>query len=120
MDFWFTGCTGCTMIPPVLKKIKDRFKQNEDVVFLSISIDATKQKWETGLKTGLYTIPGQIHLKTQGAGQSDPFIMHYNIHGYPYLMVIGKNGKILSANPKDPRLDQGGEITQLIMDAIAI
>lgn len=116
LDFWFTGCRGCTFIPPVMKKIMKHLKKRRDVVYLSVSVDRSKEIWEKGLKSGLYTLPGQIHVKTKESNSkmTDPFILNYNIIGYPKVMVIGKNGILLSANPVDPRNDQGENILSLI------
>lgn len=118
MDFWFTGCSGCRMIPPVLSKIMEKFKHRNDVIFLSINVEPSKTSWKKSLESGLYTIPGQIHLKTRGDGRIDPFIMHYKIQGYPYTMLIGKNGKMLSMSPDDPRSDNGSDIISHINQAL--
>ncbi|UPZ37988.1 thioredoxin family protein [Sphingobacterium sp. PCS056] len=118
LDFWYTGCLGCTGIPPVMKIIMEEFKSRKDVVFLSISVDRSIKWWEYGLSTGLYTLPGQIHLKTIDRGKNDPFILNYQIGGYPKVMVIGKNGELLAVNPTDPRIDKGKDIIDMIKMAL--
>lgn len=114
LDFWFTGCSGCTQIPPVMKTIMDELKPSKDVVFLSISVDTSIKWWEYGLSTALYTLPSQIHLKTIERGRRDPFILNYRINSYPKIMVIGKKGLLLAANPIDPRLDKGKDVVDMI------
>ncbi|GEM_PF-2358753 len=117
MDFWFTGCGGCTAMPPILSNIKEKFKARKDLVFLSINIESSKKSWiEKGLKSELYTFAGQTHLKTKGNGRLDPFMLHYKIQGCPHIMLLGKNGKIISVSiPTDElRKDNGQRLTQLI------
>lgn len=118
MDFWFSGCVSCTDITPKLKIIREEFKDRDDVVFLSINVESSKEGWKNGLKSGLYTFPGQIHLKTPSHGRSSPFIMNYHIQSYPHLMVVGKNGDMLSVSPNDPRIDNGYEIIQIVKQAL--
>jgi len=118
IDFWYTGCINCTDIPPVLRIIKEEFKHRGDIVFLSVNVESSKKGWISGLQSGLYTIPGQIHLKTPGIGRTDPFIMNYHIRSYPYLMVVGKNNMMLSVSPQDPRDDQGRDIINIVRRAI--
>lgn len=118
IDFWFTGCRGCAEIPPVLRLIKEEFKNHVDVVFLSVNVESSKKGWKSGLRSGLYTIPGQIHLKTQGSGRTDQFILNYHIRDYPHLMVIGKNNTVLSVGPRDPRTDNGQDIINIVRQSI--
>lgn len=119
LDFWFTGCHGCTKIPPVIERIMEKLKDRQDVVYMSISVDKSKETWLKGLNSGLYTLPEQVHLKTISTGgrAEDSFIRNYNITTYPKVMVIGKNAILLSANPTDPRNDLGEHIVSLIQDA---
>jgi len=114
MDFWFTGCHGCTQIPPVFKLIMEKLKDRKDVVYLSVSIDRRKEEWLRGLNSEKYTCPGQIHVFTGGLGWDDPFVAAYDFKIYPQLCLIGKNGKIISMNPPDPRKDNGEGILKLI------
>lgn len=118
MDFWFTGCSACTKIPPVMKNIINNFKENKDIVYLSVNTDASYNSWDIGLKSKIYSTEGQIDLKTAGAGKDDPFIKHYNFSVYPQLFIIGKNGLLISSNPPDPRLDDGKGIIELINKAL--
>ncbi|MGS2741674.1 TlpA family protein disulfide reductase [Sinomicrobium sp. M5D2P17] len=119
LDFWFTGCKGCTEIPAVMKIIMEQFKNRDDIAFLSVSTDASAKTWKNqGLKSGLYSHPEQIHLKTIGSSRTDPFILNYEVNSYPRIMLIGKHGRILSISPRDPRLDNGKDIINLIQKEI--
>lgn len=115
IDFWFNGCHGCTQIPPVLKKIIQHFQNSQrDIVFLSVNVDTNREKWLAGLELGIYTTEGQIDLYTNGEGTMHPLIAHYNFSSFPQLLLIGKDGKLITANPPDPRKDDGKKLIELI------
>lgn len=113
MDFWFTGCHPCTSIPPIMKTIMERLKHQSNVVYLSISVDDTKELWQQGLKSGKYTVPGQLHVFTGEGRNSHPFLLKYDIRAYPRIILLGKNGKIIASN-LEPRKDNGDETVRLI------
>ncbi len=105
MDFWYTGCINCIVLGKKLKPIIDDFKINPNVAFISVSIDGDKHKdiWLKSLKDEIYSSKDQINLLTQG--KNSEIIKHYNIMGYPQLLVISKEGNIITLRPPDPRED---------------
>ncbi|WP_373496157.1 peroxiredoxin family protein [Aquiflexum sp.] len=38
INVWFVGCTGCKQEEPTLKKITDKYKDRDDVVFLAFAM----------------------------------------------------------------------------------
>lgn len=118
MDFWFNGCSGCRQIAPFISKIIDKFDGRKDITFLSISIDKSKKGWLAGLETGEYSDKRQMHLNTGTSGHDHQFLRYYNVLSYPFIMIIGKEGNIVSASPKDPRQDGGYGITNLIEQSL--
>jgi len=113
-DFWFTGCENCINIPPAMNSVCEKYKNNKNVVFLSINVDKQKKWWEEGLKEGKYTIRGSIHLSTIGEGMYHPLLKFYNYNSYPQLLVVDQKGKTVSVSPPDPRRDQGKGLSDLI------
>lgn len=113
LDFWFTGCLACTKIPLALRPVMEKFEGRKDVVFLSINVDNSIEIWQRGLMSGLYTLSKQVHLKTTKSGTTDTFVTHYKFEGFPRVMVIGKNGIMLSVS-EDPRPDNGKSMIRLI------
>jgi thiol-disulfide isomerase/thioredoxin len=116
LDFWFTGCPNCILIQPWLKKIEEKFK-NDSISFVTISTDKDKNTWLRSIKEGKYTSPGTVDLFTEGKGADHKIIKHYNIVGYPTLILIDKEGK-LCATPVDPRVDSGKHLIFLIEQAL--
>ncbi len=114
-DFWFNGCRPCTQMATALRPFAEVFKDNKNVVFLSINVDRNKIRWLSGLEEGIYTFPGAIHLSTFGENKEEhPLLKYYNFNGFPQLLIIDQQGKMVSTSPPDPRLDQGEKLKQLI------
>lgn len=114
LDFWFTGCAGCVQMAPILAKVEKEFQSDTNVVFLNISIDESKAKWQKSLREKKYTSASGSSLYTGGQGANHAIIDNYNIRSYPNLFFINEHGKI-EINPlPDPRDDSGKHLKALI------
>lgn len=113
-DFWFNGCLGCTQIPAAMKRVYEKYALNKNVVFLSVNVDKQKKWWDLGLKKGIYTIPGALHLSLFGQGTDHPLVKYYNYDSFPQLLIINKKGETASAYPTDPRIDHGVGMIKII------
>ena len=68
MDFWYTGCGWCLQYyQHCLSKAEAFYKNNPNVVFVSVSIDAVPT-WDKMPKDRAYTGDGAINLYTAGKG----------------------------------------------------
>ena len=95
IDFWFTGCMPCKWFNKnTLKPVKSHFKDRDDLVIVSISIDKRFDTWIKSVKEGEYTSTDAVNLFTLGEGDEHPLIQHYDIQGYPSIMLIDKDAKI--------------------------
>lgn len=112
VDFWFTGCTGCVQVANGLKKVKEHFRNDTTIAFVSISTDKDLDTWGEGLKSGLYTDKESINLYTMGEGQHHALINYYHINGYPKLILFDSGGKMFSFNA--PRPDVFNGFTNLV------
>lgn len=102
VDFWFTGCGGCAAYyKNVVSKVEQQFEKNPDVVFISVSVDRTKEKWLNGLRSGAYTSSKVLNVYTGGQGSLHPVIKHYGITAYPRPFLIDKKGKIYSGKMEE-------------------
>lgn len=124
IDFWFTGCKGCIVYyRDVLSKVEPAFRGNKDVVFISVSIDRSRNVWLKSVygadgKGGMYTSPEVINLYTSGQGSQHEVIEKYQIGGYPRPLLIGKDGRIYSADSRTLR-DGGAEaLEREILEAL--
>lgn len=103
IDFWFTGCTGCRTLSLAMSPIIERFKENQHVIFITVSIDQQKDVWLKSISSGFYTAPETINLYTNGLGATHPLISNYNMTSYPRQLIIDKEGLLVSSSP--PRVD---------------
>ncbi|WP_276089311.1 metallophosphoesterase [Pedobacter sp. JY14-1] len=116
-DFWFTGCTGCVLMAPELKKVEERFKADTNVVFVSVSTDKNRQQWLNSIKQGKYASTTSTHVYTAGRGSTDPFLEFYDVTSYPTLLFFDAFGNRL-APAKRPDLDKGASMIKLIEEEL--
>lgn len=99
VDCWFTGCSSCSDLSKKLEReVVPQFKNDSNMVFVSVCVDRSKKTWIKSIKTGLYTNDKNINLFTDGLGLNHPFIKRYQFNGFPKLILIDKYGKIFSTN----------------------
>lgn len=116
VDYWFTGCTGCILLQKAIAPVYEHFKDNKDVVFLSICADRETASWKKSLQSGKYTHPQSINLITNGFRHE--MIIHYNITTYPKLMLIDRNGNLIARNMIHPgNKEEAQQLIEQIEDA---
>jgi len=119
LDFWYTGCENCVNLHHNMKVIHEKFSNDPNVAFVSISIDKDRTNWVKSVSKGIYTDPGDVNLYTNGQAAKHPLLTKYAIESFPTVFVL-KNGKIISSNPS-LQLDQAGikQFADLIENAIS-
>ncbi|HWK99920.1 MAG TPA: TlpA disulfide reductase family protein, partial [Parapedobacter sp.] len=129
VDMWFTGCGACQWVAEGMREFERDFKDDQDVVFLSISIDKNRQLWLNSITKDAQTDPDIIGYQFPGAyysgersiylntlnGSDDPFIKKYVTRGYPTLLLIDKKGEVFSVSAPRPTGEEG---RKLLMDQI--
>ncbi|MGO1597921.1 MAG: TlpA family protein disulfide reductase [Sphingobacterium sp.] len=110
IDFWYTGCPGCRVLYERMKPIKDHFKGDSSVVFLSISIDSTKERWLNSIDEGKYTDADHVNLWVGNEGAKAKIIEHYNIWSYPTLLILNGRNEIVAYNPVRPNTELNTKI----------
>ncbi|UGU17942.1 TlpA family protein disulfide reductase [Sinomicrobium kalidii] len=116
LDFWFTGCGPCKQMTPYLAKVAKKFKPFP-VVFLSVCADRSKKTWLKSVSEGEYTFNNSIKLFTGGRGREHSMIKNYEVRGYPTIILINPEGKMMR-KAIDPRLDDGEDLENLIREKI--
>jgi thiol-disulfide isomerase/thioredoxin len=100
IDVWATWCGPCKQEIPHLKKLEAEYHNNKNIVFLSVSTDASKdhQKWKDFLAkeklTGVQLFAGD--------DARDGIIKPYKISGIPRFILVGKDGTIVSSDAPRP------------------
>ncbi len=107
VDVWATWCAPCKAEIPHLEKLIEHYKNNDNIVFIGVSIDKPKDrdKWLAFVEE--HHLKG-IQLMADNAFKSQ-ILLDYEITGVPRFMLFDKEGKIVSVNaarPSNPRLKE--------------
>lgn len=95
IDFWFEACGPCHKLFNALKPVKETYRSDSNMVFLVVSVD-NKDTWKRAMAR--FNIEG-YHAFTGGKFREHPMIKAYHVTEYPATFLIGKDGKILNADP---------------------
>ncbi|MBD8489181.1 redoxin family protein [Echinicola sp. CAU 1574] len=114
LDFWFTGCSASSkMHHNYLQPTIDAIGDAGNFELVSISRDRDKDKWLNSIREGKYTSEAYTNLWT--GGPDHKVLDYYNIHAFPTLMLLDREGKIRKVGnfPDDPQ-ELAGLIQELI------
>lgn len=117
MDFWFNGCTACIKMAKLMRLVKTELGNRDDIVFVSISIDPTRELWLSGLQSGLYTDPDNINLFTDELAEEHPIAKNYEVTACPRVLIFSKGGKLWSSDMPRNGPNLIAEFTSLIVQA---
>ena len=110
VDFWATWCGPCLAELPNLKSIYQKY-HNRGLEIVGISLDDDGQELGKFLKDN--DLPWKILHSAAGdkKGFSDPNADLYGISGIPTIILINRNGKVIS-------LDARGEQLATLVDGL--
>ena len=109
VNFWATWCAPCRETSPVFEYQAKKNKFNDEIVFLSISIDQDKNKWKLDLKNK------QSNVK-QWWISNPKMLGELGVNSIPRFMLIDKNGKIYNSNMPPPTETNFEDILEKIGD----
>ena len=102
IDLWATWCGPCQREMPHLKALEKQF-EGKEIVFLGLSVDADKNKWEDKVLSG--TLSGiQLYL-----GNQSGFLTDYEVATIPRFILLDKEGKIVDSDMSRPSSDKTAE-----------
>jgi peroxiredoxin len=84
LNFWFTSCPGCKVEYPGLQTLKERFQDQEEVVFISIANDDAAY-----LENFLKKNPLNFNHIASGKPIADK---SFKVLGYPTNIIVDQNG----------------------------
>jgi cytochrome oxidase Cu insertion factor (SCO1/SenC/PrrC family) len=97
VDFWYTGCGNCAgYFKTQVSKAEAYFKDDKNIVFITISIDKDRGEWTKSVESGVYTSGDAINLFTNGMGSRHPVIQHFGVISYPNPLLVGRDGKVIT------------------------
>jgi thiol-disulfide isomerase/thioredoxin len=109
VDFWATWCGPCVAeIPNMLEQYEKYHAQGFEVI--GISLDEEKDKVDAFIAE--HKIPWPIIYV--GKGWQDPTAQFYGISGIPQLILIGRDGNVITLNARGKKL--GDRLAELFKD----
>lgn len=103
IDVWATWCGGCIEKLPGFLATREKYKERDDIEFITISIDETDVFNTWKYATARYKL---LELKNLIASRKEcDFAGRYNITGIPRYFIIDQNGKIVSVYAPAPGED---------------
>lgn len=90
LDFWFTTCPPCRLSAPVLEALYRKYRDNEDVAFLAVSVDSPNVAGETieeKLRQWGASMPIARDLKQQNQSV-------FEISGAPSTFLLGRDNVV--------------------------
>jgi thiol-disulfide isomerase/thioredoxin len=111
VDFWATWCGPCIEEHPNIKQNYEKYRDKGFEV-IGISLDQDREALENYLDE--HETPWMVLHEEQDGGKnvaSD----YYGIFGIPAMMLVDRDGKVVSLNARGERL--GNELEQLLGDA---
>jgi len=93
IDVWASWCKPCISSLPKWNNLAEKYSENNDFQFLSVSIDDDINKWIKGVDKFK---PKGINLFSGGKGFDSPFAKSFEINGIPTYFSIDKQGNIMA------------------------
>ena len=99
IDIWATWCGPCKHEIPFLGTLEEEYAKNNEMAFMSVSIDQERDlgKWKDMVK--------ELNLKgiqLFAGDQKQQITSPYKINSIPRFMLVGKDGKMISADAPRP------------------
>ena len=104
LKFWASWCGPCMRQVPPATELKKRLADQNDLVFLYVSIDTDHNAWRTTVEH--HGISG-THMVTPGRERGAPAL--YQVKWIPTFYIIGRDGNIFDnrpPQPSDPNVDE--------------
>jgi len=103
LETYYAGCVHCRELSEGMESVAQHFKDRKDIVYISMEgVGHNFSTFEKSAKSGLYGFNKSIYTWTGGIGEHHPLLLYYQYNAYPNLLVIGKDGNVISANPEKP------------------
>lgn len=114
IDVWATWCGPCVREAPYFKEIAEKFKGDDRICFISLSVDRDKDrdKWVEFVGDEK---PFWPQFRLAGANQDD-FCGKVGINTIPRFLLIGHDGKFIDGDCVAP---SDGRIVDILNEAIA-
>lgn len=113
IDTWATWCGPCINHRPKVLKFAEKYRNNDEVEILLISVDSSKDRWLSFLDKENQEFGKNLFIEN---GMRTKFGDNYNIKSIPRYILIGKDGKIINSNINEPSLAVENEIENALRE----
>lgn len=114
IDFWASWCVPCIEELPFSKKLVSAFN-NENVVFIFLSLDLYSTSWINAVKRNEISGTGLQYLIVDS--ENNFFIRKYDIGPIPRYILINKKGEVVNSDAPRPSEERTKElISQLLKE----
>lgn len=89
IDFWATWCGPCMAVMPEMKKIYEEYKDRDDVVFITVSLDHEEESLRRVIEEQQLGFP----VIFSGQGWEESAAKAFGVTSIPSSFVIGRDGR---------------------------
>lgn len=105
IDFWATWCGPCCREIPYMEKVVERFKDNDQIRFISISCDEDRDAWLKKIEKDNPQWPQFVFDQKS----HKEFGEAMQINGIPRFIIVAPDRRVISINaarPSDKEIDE--------------
>lgn len=106
IDLWASWCAPCRYETPFLQKLTEKYKHDQNMIFISIAVMDKYDKWKEALKSDN---PTWIQLFDTNATVQNAYVAN----SIPKFIVVNKEGKIVSFDASSP---SSGEVIEKLLN----
>lgn len=99
INFWATWCPPCKIEMPDLNKLYEKYKDDKDIVVLTINVGESKDQVEQFIKQNNFEFPVLLDSNSNVA-------LDYKAMYLPTSVLIGKDGKVINYRSGAMSLEQ--------------
>ena len=111
LDFWASWCRDCRVENKNLVKVYQKFKDQEDLVFLSVSLDFNKENWIKTIAMDGLAWPNHVSDLMKW---KSPVAKAYGVRSIPQAFLIDKQGNIVAEGLTGSKLE--AKLTSIFAD----